>query len=250
VYGMAAEFSSPFVDLAICSQEELSLSSLGESVYVPLEIEDISTGPPQRFRRREIFPSEDRIIFCAGRPQKFFDHTFLQRLIEVVSLDPAFRLIIFGPPPSTIIEAFLDINIEIEKFRVDLEGWDPLKYLETMREADLVLDTFPYGGGVVLMEAMALGLPVVSFQNRSDGLGGFEVENWNAISKFLPDDLVLKGDSLDTLAPILFILLKNDRLRLNLGGWCREIAEQNFLDPGRMVRSIETCYFALTGDVS
>jgi hypothetical protein len=60
--------------------------------------------------------------------------------------------------------------------------------------ADIVIDTYPSGGGHVLVDAMAIGKPFVSFTN--DYLHAFDQTDWSVAEEFvaIPELIVQRGN--------------------------------------------------------
>lgn len=56
-------------------------------------------------------------------------------------------------------------NRGIGKERIDLIGWTPWhEHLAAMNRVDLMLDTFPHGGGVGVLDGLWMGVPVLSLK--------------------------------------------------------------------------------------
>jgi predicted O-linked N-acetylglucosamine transferase (SPINDLY family) len=62
-------------------------------------------------------------------------------------------------------EWFTEDGIAPDRLRFEGAG-SPLNFLETIRETDIALDPFPYGGGTTTMETFWMGVPVISVAGR------------------------------------------------------------------------------------
>jgi glycosyltransferase involved in cell wall biosynthesis len=107
------------------------------------------------------------------------------------------------------------VNYISKALRADFEyititGEKHEKVLKILAEADIVLDQFILGAyGVLAIEAMALGKPVVAFISDSN-------------KKQYPDDLPIVNANIDNLAQVIAKLIKSGELRHEIGKRSRE----------------------------
>lgn len=182
----------------------------------------------------EFTPNEEKIsgelsILAVGRlvPKKGFEHLLraLNLLIQDKDFSGKFHAVIVGGGPDFERLADLRVQLNLETC-VTLLGEQPNdRVLALMREADLFVlpcvraqDGDMDGIPVVLMEAMACGVPVIS--------GDIET-----IRELVQDhETGLMVDSLNhkALADAVQMLINDSDLRFNLGSAARKIVEQEF----------------------
>jgi len=119
-------------------------------------------------------------------------------------------------------------------------GWRT-DFLKILGMADIMVDTFPSGGGITLFDAMALGKPVVSFHN--DYSKRYSQAEWSVGDEWVedPELLVARGD-FDRFIAIVSRLIVNPDLRAQTGARCRAAVLRSRGDPERMVRRHERTY--------
>ena len=129
--------------------------------------------------------------------------------------------------------------------RVRLVAWRD-DYLRVLGLADVVLDTYPSGGGVVLLDAMALGIPVVSMAN--DYLHEFDQTDWGLGTEFVTiSDLVAPRHNLVRQAEIVDRLLEDPTYRDRLGRECETLVRAQRGSPARMISRWEQVLVEVIG---
>jgi glycosyltransferase involved in cell wall biosynthesis len=119
-------------------------------------------------------------------------------------------------------------------------GWQS-DYLNVLGIADVVVDTFPSGGGIVNLDAAALSIPVVSY--RHDYFRRYDQMDWSPGAELLPvDELLAPRGRFDRLQSVLSSLAEDPALRRKLGDQCRRIARKTRGSPARYVRRCESVY--------
>ena len=129
---------------------------------------------------------------------------------------------------------------EALKNRVIRLGWRS-DYLSTLATADVVIDTYPSGGGVVLMDAMAFSIPVVSFHH--DYTKPYNQMNWNLGEEVVSiPELIVDRYNLDGLKTKLASLIQDLSLRKRLGATCHAVVHEHQGFPEKYVRQHEETY--------
>ena len=160
--GSPSQFVPPHVNWNIAWTIHPLIDSPVDGSIVPLEFElfnaeDIATGEKKDFN----IPSDAFVIVCAGRPQKFQNLNYWEALGNILNIRQDVYLIVIGCTKDNLPDISKVIDNDTRKhFR--FVGWEK-NYLEILKLADLVIDTYPNGGGVVLVDAMTLGIPILFF---------------------------------------------------------------------------------------
>ncbi len=133
-------------------------------------------------------------------------HTVLL-LKSPVLADPAVQ--------QLVRERFTAYGIGPERLRLEGPG-SRVQMLETYQRIDIALDPFPFGGGITTLEALWMGVPVVSL--RGDRFAG------RATASFLRtlelDSLVT--DTLEDYKHTVVKLIADDAYRIRLRSELRE----------------------------
>ncbi len=249
-YGPPAQFVPPTADLAISATLHPAMDCPCNAKVI--EIETRLPSRPELKRTSDSDP-DALVLLAAGRIEKFMDRRFWEMVLSVLARFPKARFIAVG---ISSVPGFLnELLLSEPGQRVEVLGWLE-DYLPHLAQADVVIDTFPSGGGLTILDAMGFGVPVLAFANDYFG-STFDQRNWNPAEEFLnePSLIVPRGD-FSAFASRLSELLQDPALRRRLGAACETHARRNHGDPERMVRRMETAYLAvlattiLLGDVS
>ena len=151
------------------------------------ELNNVTVIPnPVSFPSVKLSEQTEKRVIAVGRycHEKGYDH-LLQAWAEVQTLCPDWRLDVFGDGDRTAFEKMLD-DYQIDRSRCSLNGRVSDVQSEFARSSLAVCSSRFEGFGLAIVEAMACGLPVVSFDcpwgPRSiiaDGEDGVLVENGN-----------------------------------------------------------------------
>jgi glycosyltransferase involved in cell wall biosynthesis len=179
-------------------------------------------------------PAGNPVLMSAGRALKF-NSAFFWRLVELVlSARPDVHFVCVGPRGS---ETYVPKNIA-ESNRVRFVPWTD-RYHSILRCADVLLDTFPSGGGVTLLDAAKNGIPIVGFYNDYERI--HSQEQWGLLEEYSPADydLIFEHTDIESAAKAVLALLSNDELKHQKGAVLRQHFIENFGSPSRMVKSVE-----------
>ena len=151
------------------------------------ELNNVTVIPnPVSFPSVKLSQQTEKRVIAVGRycHEKGYDH-LLQAWAEVQTLCPDWRLDVFGDGDRTSFEKMLD-DCQIDRSRCSLNGRVSDVQSEFARSSLAVCSSRFEGFGLAIVEAMACGLPVVSFDcpwgPRSiitDGEDGVLVGNGN-----------------------------------------------------------------------
>jgi len=158
---------------------------------------------------------------------------------RVLSALPDSRLLLLAPPGSSRDRVLARLGRHgVDSGRVEFVGRQPRpKYLETYHRIDVGLDSFPVNGHTTTMDALWMGVPVVSLAGRTAiSRGGLSV-----LSNIgLPDLMAHAPDQFVNIA----IDLARNRVRLSeLRSTLRQRMQSSpLMDAGRFAGHIESVY--------
>ena len=216
--------------------------------HVPLELQLPQRQTTTPISRSSLnIPAEAVVMVTGGRWPKFQGENFWRAMIELLhELDDLYWLVI-GVQPEQV--PFLDSLLPVElRSRIIFHGWR-IDYLQLLAASDLVVDTYPVGGAVFLIEAMSLSLPTISFKNdyvaeysNNDSSGGEEI--------VALDELLLERGDFEQMKTLVRRLANDHDYRRRLGEKCYEQVRQTRGEPSRMVRRCEEVYEKLLAEWS
>ncbi len=180
-------------------------------------------------------PEGAPVLLSAGRYVKFSDRRLWSVVRDVLAELPQAHYVVVGAEAGQL--PFTPELMRGSMERVHFLGWrsDPL---ELLCMADAVLDTFPSGGGHVLVDAMALGVPFASFEN--DYMGSYDQTDWSVADEFvtIPELVVPRGD-LAACRAVVLRLLTDGGYRDRMGQVCRDAIRRSMGSPEASVRKLE-----------
>lgn len=181
------------------------------------------------------------LLIMAGRSEKFLDRDYWEVMIDVLRTCEQACLIVVGL--TKLPEFFKDLYIEDIKARLIVKGWTE-NYLQILAAADVVIDTYPSGGGLIMLDCMALGIPMLSFRN--DFSKTYTQLSWSLADEVLGiEELIFERGDFAHFKNRLVQLIQQADLRERLGQACQEKITRERGMPSRMVTEIERVY----GDV-
>ena len=163
---------------------------------------------PVSFLSVKISPQTDKRVIAVGRYcyEKGYDH-LLKAWAEVQKVCPDWRLDVYGDGDKSSYMKMLDLY-QIDKSRCSLNGRVSDIQSEFASSSLAVCSSRFEGFGLAIVEAMACGLPIISFDCPwgprsiiSDGEDGILVENGNVIE----------------LTSAIIKLIKEDDVRMGMG---------------------------------
>jgi len=237
IQGPPAQFAAPDLDWGISwSKHPLIDAPCNVSlVQIGLDLPTRETVTPYAKEDFQI-PEQCRVIMSGGRFFKFENADFWKAVLGLLTKYADLHYVAFGVSRQQIpfLETLLTPDISS---RVHLLGWreDSLRILTL---ADILVDTYPSGGGHILVDAMALGIPFVSFENNY--MKNFDQTDWSVADEFvsIPELLVPRGD-FGQFERTCAMLLDQDVYRCRMGKLCRELIHQSTGNPEAGVRRYE-----------
>ncbi len=239
VYGPPEQYVPPIFDWAISATIHPLIDSPCDCTLVPIEVDlpsrsAITAHPRTEFR----IPDDATLVMIVGRPEKFISREYWQMLSDILlANEQAFMLIVGIRDIPDVCAEYVPPSV---RTRLNLTGYRT-DYLRILAMADIVLDTFPSGGGIALLDAMALGIPVVTFHN--DYGRKFDQTQWSPGEElFDVDELILPRSDFPLFASVVNSLISDKQHRRNMGTKCRESVLRLNGQPARMVRRCEDVY--------
>lgn len=236
--GPPQQFSAPLLDWSITFDHHCLMDCMSDCSRVPLEVELPSEHSICASRSEYGIPDDAVVIVAAGRASKFLNRDFWETLAAVMTAKENVYLIIIGltQKPSFIDEVITEQLVR----RTLLLSWLD-DYCSLLRISDIMVDTYPSGGGVTIMDAMGLEVPVLTFGNNYMHL--FDQTDWSPGEWVvgLPELIAVRGDW-SSMRKILDRLVDDREYRIKMGHLCRQVAIEKRGSPERMVRNVERVF--------
>jgi predicted O-linked N-acetylglucosamine transferase (SPINDLY family) len=189
-------------------------------------------------------PEQSLLLLSGGRHVKFQDPEFWKAILDVLGKHPHVFYVAVGVREDQL--PFLHPMVPQEvKGRIRFFDWRKEgDYLRILCLADILIDTFPSCGGAILFDAMALGIPVVSFKNNY--MKRFDQTDWSVAEEILgiPEVRVPRRDFTHFKA-VISRLIEDKNYRREVGERCQNEAHEKRGNPRRMVQKCEEVYLKL-----
>ncbi|TRZ89738.1 MAG: glycosyltransferase [Methanosarcinales archaeon] len=240
IYGPPPQYVPPGVDWGIAAPKHPMMDSPCNCSLIDLEL-DLSehTSVEPRGKRELDIPEDSYLLMSGGRASKFQVPEFWNAILQVLESHPNAYYVALGVSEGQV--PFLkDLAPSELRARIKLPGWKN-EYLRTLALADVVIDTFPSGSGFVLIDAMALGIPVVSFENNY--MRSYDQTDWSVGVEFMPSpELIVKRGDFEQLGSLISKLITDKPYYRRMAQLCREEIHRTRGNPERMVRRHEQVY--------
>jgi Glycosyl transferases group 1 len=239
VYGPPEQYVPPRFDWVVTATRHPLIDSPSDGTLVPIEFELPEREAIEAAARVEFgVPESCTLVMIVGRSEKLIDRAYWAALSDLMSRHADAFLLVVGAknPPD-----FLDHALAPQaRARVKIVGYRA-DYLRILAMADLVLDTFPSGGGAVLLDAMALRTPVVTFHN--DYTRRFDQQQWSPAEElFDVAELIVPRADFEAFVALAGQLVADPEYRRRMGEACRESVLRLNGQPERMVARHERVY--------
>lgn len=181
---------------------------------------------------------DELVIMSCGRHFKFQNQDMWVAILEILRAYPNTHYVVVG---LEVRPEFLDRLLTpdlVDRVKIINRVKD---FLSVLSMADIVVDTYPSGGGMTVVDAMALGIPVVSFKNNYMRM--FSQTDWSPAEEFtgVPELLVERGN-FARLGKLLVRLLTDHEYRTEMSRTCKKRIHETSGDPAQMVRDCEKVY--------
>jgi protein O-GlcNAc transferase len=173
---------------------------------------------------------------CLNNFCKVTDQT-LNLWARVLQAVPQSHLILLSPPGEQRQRVISKLGVD--QSRIEFVEFLPRnKYLETYRRIDVCLDTFPVNGHTTSLDALWMGVPIVSMTGRAAIARAGVSQNMNL---GLANELV--GGSQDEFVSLAVGLARDMPKLAELRSGLRQRMEQSpLMDGGRFARSVEAAF--------
>jgi len=157
-----------------------------------------------------------KILMSIGRITKFQSRKYWSLIMNLLRTHKTTYYVVIGINKEDIPHSFIDEDLQD---RVLFFGWiDHNKSQELLSGADIILDTYPNGGGLTVLQGMCLDKPIVMFKN--DYENRYNQNNWSLEKEFMNlKELVLERN-FNGFESLVGELLENSELRASLGKKC------------------------------
>lgn len=236
-------YISPVFDLGMVESFHITMDSLIDCARVELSL-PLPLKKDHLTLTRGILniPDNAIIIVCGGRPSKFQDQDYWKVIVQILSQENDSYLVIIGPVKheinfiDSIIPGEVQARIRFLQSRED--------YLSIYALADIAIDTYPQSGGIMILEAMALGIPMVTFEN--DYFKLYDQVTMSLAREFneIPELIVPRND-FNTFKNVVFKLIHDKEYRDKISRLCSEKTHRARGNPANMVKQFEEIFFKL-----
>jgi predicted O-linked N-acetylglucosamine transferase (SPINDLY family) len=189
-------------------------------------------------------PEEGILLLSGGRYVKFQDPEFWKAIIDVLGNHPHTIYIVVGVQENQL--PFLPPMVPAAiKGRIRFFDWRKEEdYLKILCLADILIDTFPSGGGAILLDAMSLGIPVVSFENNY--MKRFDQTDWSVAQEIVSlQEVIVPRRDFVYLKKVISRLIEDKGYRQDISERCRRDVHEKRGNPRRMVERCEEIYVKL-----
>jgi len=183
------------------------------------------------------------VLMSAGRYAKFQHPEFWHHLIDILRVNPDTCYAVVGAEVSHVPFVLDFAHDLIKDRRILFLGWRK-DCLNVLKQADILIDTYPSGGGHVLVDSMALGKPIVSFAN--DYLHAFDQTDWSVAEEFVDiPELILQRGDFAAFKNVVTKLITDKSFRKKMGEMCNQQVRLKMPSEKESVSSLESEYVRL-----
>ena len=225
------------------SSSDLAVSVLGRDLVEEVA-EGVHIGPAQvvegvRQRAERQGPAGRLKAVCVGRPVKFINnHQFWSVLGQILEEIPGLELSVIGCQARDIFggQPSPHERLRFLGFRQDVH--------QLLADYDVLIDTWPLGGGSAVREAHAAGVPVISYATDWHQHYGVDATFEGGLDDFVHPELLLPGFELSRLRTLLGRLAGDLDYYRRIQSQCRSIPA---LSPAQFTARLEEVLLQLAG---
>jgi predicted O-linked N-acetylglucosamine transferase (SPINDLY family) len=248
VSGPPSQFSAHCLNATIAWSAAAAMESMSDSYKVKLENKYTLQKNKNVYPRSNFaIPDDGIILMLAGRYSKFQNAEIWKAILEVMVSNKKIYLItmgVAGHEPDfleNMLNADLKKRITFLEFRKD--------YLSIVGMADVMIDTYPSGGGLVLEDAMSFKIPVVSFEHNYF-VPFNQATSWSVMGEFASEgrfdseilDLIVPRDDFKQFKEVLIKLIDDEIYRKKCGEAYYSYICTTTNSPAHMTRCCEEIY--------
>lgn len=240
--GPPPQYIAPSFDWSISWFEVLVPDCPTDCSVVKLRLDlPVRTLPREVVKASFTIPPDSPVFMVSGRPEKLQDIGFLRALAELLISHPNAYFVVVGI--SELPDKLLDLFTQDVRERILVLGWQK-DFIKVLSMADIVVDTYPSGGGVVVKYAMALGTPVLSFTH--DWTKTFNQTECSAAEEIIaiPELIIDRGD-FSSLGEAVSRLLADRPYWIRMAKLCESTVQETSGQPEKMVKECEQIYLDL-----
>lgn len=242
VQGPPPQFAPPLLDYGMAWSKHPLIDSPTGCPWVPLRGDLPERDKITPHERGELgLPDDAFVVTTSGRHVKFQEPAYWRAVVDLLRQFPRMHYLPLGVEEAQL--PFLPPLLPDEvQPRIHFLSWRGDSYLRALCLADLFIDTFPSGGGGTLLDALALGIPAVSFENNYMRL--YDQTDWSLADEFIrvPELIVPRGD-FEQLKRVVARLVTDDDYRRDVARRSQEYVLETRTNPPRSIRDCEDIYF-------
>ena len=183
-------------------------------------------------------PEDQLVVMSCGRPFKFQDQGFWRAILDMLRAHSKAHFVVVGVDRR--LPFLKDLLTPDIAGRVRIIG-RVKAFHSVLSVADVMVDTYPSGGGMTVVDAMALGIPVVSFRN--DYMKPFDQTEWSPAAEFMGmSELLVNRGNFTQMRELLDKLLRDSAFRRDMAGMSKQRIHETYGNPAQMIRDCEAVY--------